>query len=180
MRWTRSTRPRKRCWSARSARTYGTDLRGKTLAVWGLAFKPRTDDIREAPALTLIDALLADGVRLQVHDPEAMANVRAICGDKLTYCNRPYDALKDADGLVIVTEWQEFRHPDFAVIRQHLRQPVIFDGRNLYDPKQLDRDGVHILRDRAVNASFGFSKEFPRYRKPGARLAASAEGRARG
>jgi UDPglucose 6-dehydrogenase len=113
---------------------YGDGLRGKTLAVWGLAFKPRTDDIREAPALALIDALLAEGVRLRVHDPEAMANVRAIYGDKLVYCDRPYGALEGAHGLAIVTEWQEFRNPDFEVMRRLLQERVVFDGRNLYEP----------------------------------------------
>ncbi len=115
-------------------RHYGDGLRGKTLAVWGLAFKPRTDDIREAPALALIDALLAEGVRLRVHDPEAMPNVRAIYGDKLAYCDRPYGALEGAHGLAIVTEWQEFRNPDFEVMRRLLQERVIFDGRNLYEP----------------------------------------------
>jgi UDPglucose 6-dehydrogenase len=116
---------------------YGPALRGKTLALWGLAFKPRTDDIREAPSLALIDALLAEGVRLQVHDPEAAANVRALYGDRLTYSPIPYDALQEADGLAIVTEWQEFRHPDFSQMRTLLREPVIFDGRNLYEPAQM-------------------------------------------
>jgi len=116
---------------------YGESLKEKTLAVWGLAFKPRTDDIREAPALVLLDALLADGVKLRVHDPEALPNVRAIYGDRLVYCDRPYGALEGADGLAIVTEWQEFRNPDFEVMRRLLRQPVIFDGRNLYDPQAL-------------------------------------------
>jgi UDPglucose 6-dehydrogenase len=118
-------------------RHYGSALKEKTLAVWGLAFKPRTDDVREAPALTLIDALLAEGVKLRVHDPEAMANVRAVYGDRLIYCDRPYGTLEGADGLAIVTEWQEFRHPDFEVMRRLLRAPVIFDGRNLYEPKTL-------------------------------------------
>src|SRR5438132_3737523 len=115
---------------------YGSALREKTLAVWGLAFKPRTDDIREAPALVLIDALLAEGVTLRVHDPEAMANVRAIYGDRLVYCDRPYGALEGADGLAIVTEWQEFRNPDFELMRRLLAEPVIFDGRNLYSSTQ--------------------------------------------
>jgi UDPglucose 6-dehydrogenase len=114
---------------------YGEALRDKTLALWGLAFKPRTDDIREAPALTLIDALIAEGASLRVHDPEAMANTRAIYGDRLVYCDRPYGAIEGADGLAIVTEWPEFRHPDFEVMRRLMRQPVIFDGRNLYDRK---------------------------------------------
>jgi UDPglucose 6-dehydrogenase len=120
---------------------YGSELKDKTVAIWGLAFKPRTDDIREAPALVLIDALLAEGSAVRVHDPEALANVRAIYGDHLVYCDRPYGALEGADGLAIVTEWQEFRHPDFEVMRRLMRQPVIFDGRNLYEPKTLTGQG---------------------------------------
>jgi UDPglucose 6-dehydrogenase len=122
-------------------RHYGSSLKEKTLAIWGLAFKPRTDDIREAPALTLIDTLLAEGVKVRVHDPEAMPNVRALYGDKLLYCDRPYGTLEGADGLAIVTEWQEFRRPDFEVMRRLLRDPVIFDGRNLYEPKTLAEYG---------------------------------------
>jgi UDPglucose 6-dehydrogenase len=113
------------------------EARGKTVALWGLAFKPRTDDIREAPALVVIDALLAAGVSLRVHDPEALANVRAIYGDRLTYCDRPYGALEQADALAIATEWNEFRNPDFEVMLRLLRHPVIFDGRNLYDPARM-------------------------------------------
>jgi UDPglucose 6-dehydrogenase len=131
----------KRVLYAKIHRHFKGDLRGKTLAVWGLAFKPKTDDIREAPALSLLDALLADGVRVQVHDPEAMANVRALYGDRLIYRERPYPTLEDADGLAIVTEWQEFRRPDFARMRQMMRQPVIFDGRNLYEPEQMAKLG---------------------------------------
>jgi UDPglucose 6-dehydrogenase len=130
---------------------YGEKLAGKTLAVWGLAFKPRTDDIREAPALTLLDALLAAGAACRVHDPEAMPNVRATYGDKLTYSDRPYGAVEGADGLVIVTEWQEFRNPDFEVIKRLLKEKVIFDGRNLYEPKQMAGYGFTyyaIGRDR--------------------------------
>jgi UDPglucose 6-dehydrogenase len=130
---------------------YGDKLAGKTLAVWGLAFKPRTDDIREAPALTLLDALLAAGAACRVHDPEAMPNVRATYGDKLTYSDRPYGAVEGADGLVIVTEWQEFRNPDFEVIKRLLKEKVIFDGRNLYEPKQMAGYGFTyyaIGRDR--------------------------------
>jgi UDPglucose 6-dehydrogenase len=114
---------------------YGDGLKGKTLAVWGLAFKPRTDDIREAPSLVFVDAMLEAGVRLRVHDPEALTNVKALYGDKLVYCDRPYGALEGAHGLVIVTEWQEFRNPDFEVMRRIMAERVIFDGRNLYDPK---------------------------------------------
>jgi UDPglucose 6-dehydrogenase len=113
-------------------RHFGESLPGKTLAVWGLAFKPRTDDIREAPALVLIDEMLTKGVRLRVHDPEAMDNVRAIYGDKLVYCDRPYGALEQADGLAIVTEWKEFQNPDFELMRRLMAGHVIFDGRNIY------------------------------------------------
>jgi UDPglucose 6-dehydrogenase len=133
-------------------RHYGDALRGKTLAVWGLSFKPRTDDIREAPALVLIDFLLAEGVKVRAHDPEAMANVKALYGDKIAYCDRPYGALEGADGLVIVTEWQEFRNPDFEVMRRLMKEKVIFDGRNLYEPK--------------VPAGFGFTY-YSIGRKPG-------------
>jgi UDPglucose 6-dehydrogenase len=114
---------------------YGPALKDKTLAVWGLAFKPRTDDVREAPALVLVDALLKEGVRLRVHDPEAIANVKALYGERLVYCDKPYGAVEGADGLVIVTEWQEFRNPNFDVMRHLMAEKVIFDGRNLYEPK---------------------------------------------
>jgi UDPglucose 6-dehydrogenase len=120
---------------------FGSALKDKTLAVWGLAFKPRTDDIREAPALTLLDALLAEGVKLRVHDPEALANVRMMYGEKLVYSDRPYGALEGADGLAIVTEWQEFRNPDFEVMRRLMREHVIFDGRNLFEPKSMHGHG---------------------------------------
>jgi UDPglucose 6-dehydrogenase len=129
---------------------YGSELKDKTLAIWGLAFKPRTDDVREAPALVLIDALLAEGVAVRVHDPEALNNVRAIYGARLAYCDRPYGALEGADGLAVVTEWQEFRHPDFEVMRRLLKQPVIFDGRNIYEPKTLANHGfIHYSLGRA-------------------------------
>ena len=117
------------------------DLAGKTVAVWGLAFKPRTDDIREAPALVLIDKLLAAGAKVRVHDPEAVANVREIYGDKIVYSDRPYGALEGADALVLVTEWPEFRTPDFEVMKRLLTSPVIFDGRNIYDEKAMATAG---------------------------------------
>jgi UDPglucose 6-dehydrogenase len=113
--------------------THFGDVNGKTIAVWGLAFKPRTDDIREAPALVLIDRMLELGAKVQVHDPEANANVKEIYGDKLTYFERPMEALDNADALAIMTEWSEFRTPDFADMKKRLRGHVIFDGRNLYD-----------------------------------------------
>jgi UDPglucose 6-dehydrogenase len=120
---------------------FGRALRDKTIAIWGLAFKPRTDDIREAPALVLIDSLLEAGAQLRVHDPEALGNVRALYGDKLTYCDRPYGALEQADALVIATEWNEFRNPDFEVMYRLLRQPVVFDGRNVFDPARMSALG---------------------------------------
>jgi UDPglucose 6-dehydrogenase len=116
-------------------------LKGLTIAIWGIAFKPRTDDIREAPALVLIDALLSEGATVRVHDPEALVNTRSKYGDKLVYCDRPYGALEGADGLAVVTEWQEFRQPDFELMRRLLKQPIIFDGRNIYEPKTLAQHG---------------------------------------
>ncbi|WP_152052286.1 UDP-glucose dehydrogenase family protein [Tautonia marina] len=120
----------------------GTEgLKGKTIAVWGLAFKPKTDDIREAPALVLIDAMLAAGASVRAHDPEAMPNVKEIYGDRVTFCDRPYDCLNQADALAIVTEWNEFRNPDFEIMRRLLRTPVVFDGRNLYEPDRMIEQG---------------------------------------
>jgi UDPglucose 6-dehydrogenase len=119
----------------------GSDLSRSTIAVWGLAFKPRTDDVREAPSLTLIHHLLESGARLRVHDPQALENVRRIFGDRLTYCARPYEALEGADALAIVTEWQEFRQPDWQLMRRLLRRLIIVDGRNLYDPQRMARLG---------------------------------------
>ena len=116
-------------------------LAGRTVAVWGLAFKPRTDDIREAPALVLIDRLLAAGAKVQVHDPEAMENVRKLYGDKLIYAEQPYGAIEGADALAIMTEWKEFLQPDFAHMRLLMKSSVIFDGRNLYSPEQMRSAG---------------------------------------
>lgn len=113
------------------------DLSNKAIAIWGLAFKPGTDDIRDAPSLVLIERLLKLGVKLRVHDPVAMDNVRKIFGEKLVYCDRRDDALVGADALAIVTEWKHFVHPDFEEMKQLMRQPVIFDGRNLYDPRRM-------------------------------------------
>ncbi len=120
-------------------------LAGKTIAVWGLSFKPRTDDIREAPSLVLINALLDERVTVRVHDPVAMDNVRRKYGDRLTYCQTSYEALDGADALAIVTEWNEFRNPDFDEMKRRLRQPVIFDGRNLYDPAKMARLGFQYF-----------------------------------
>jgi UDPglucose 6-dehydrogenase len=118
-------------------RHFEGNLEGKRIAVWGLSFKPRTDDIREAPALVLIDRLLAAGAIVQAHDPVAQDNVRAIYGDKIKYCLHHYDTLDGADALAIVTEWNEFRNPDFTYLKHKMKQPVIFDGRNLYEPKRM-------------------------------------------
>ncbi len=122
---------------------FGSDLKGKTVAVWGLAFKPKTDDIREAPALVLIDSLLAAGAKVQVHDPVAMENVRAKYDDKISYCNHHYDAIENADCLAVVTEWNEFRSPDFDYLKYKMKAPVVFDGRNLYDPAKLRKRGFY-------------------------------------
>jgi UDPglucose 6-dehydrogenase len=116
---------------------FAGQLKDKTVAVWGMAFKPRTDDVREAPAMVLIDGRVKAGAQVRVHDPEALGNVRALYGEQLAYCDRPYGALEQADALAVVTEWNEFRNPDFEVMRRLMRQPVIFDGRNVYDPSRM-------------------------------------------
>ena len=120
-------------------RHYGGDLAGKTIALWGLAFKPNTDDMREAPSRTLMEALWAVGAKVRAHDPEAMEEARRIYGERseLVLCESPEAALEGADALAVVTEWNLFRSPDFETVRRALRDPVIFDGRNLYDPAQL-------------------------------------------
>jgi UDPglucose 6-dehydrogenase len=122
-------------------RHFGGRLAGLTIAVWGLAFKPGTDDIREAPALALIDRLLHLGATLRVHDPQAMAHVRRQYGDRLVYCDHQDDALHGADALCILTEWKHFVHPDFQQMRRLMRQAVIFDGRNLYHPRRVQEAG---------------------------------------
>ncbi len=114
---------------------FGASLAGRCFAIWGLAFKPRTDDMREAPSLAVVEDLLQAGARVQAHDPEALANARRIFGDRVSYHKSNYEALAGADALIILTEWNEFRHPNFPRIRTALKQPVIFDGRNLYDPE---------------------------------------------
>jgi UDPglucose 6-dehydrogenase len=122
---------------------YGNDLSGRCFAIWGLAFKPETDDIREAPALELIDELIAAGAQIRVFDPEAINNVRAIMGDKLHYAEDQYDALQNAEALIIVTEWSEFRNPDFDRISQLLKYPVIFDGRNVFSLEKMEEKGFY-------------------------------------
>jgi UDPglucose 6-dehydrogenase len=119
----------------------GGDVRGRKIAVWGLSFKPRTDDCRESPALALVDAMLADGASVAAHDPEAMEVVRAEYGARITLVNDAYEALKDADALVLVTEWREYQSPDFERIKALLKQPVLIDGRNIWSTYQLGRQG---------------------------------------
>ena len=119
------------------------DLKEKHFALWGLAFKPNTDDVREAPAFYIIDALLLEGATVAVFDPEAMANTKNIFGDKIVYATNQYEALKNADALIIATEWNEFRTPDFEKIISELNNKAIFDGRNLFDPAQMEKSGFH-------------------------------------
>lgn len=114
-------------------RNHFGDLKGKTIAFWGLSFKPHTDDIREAPALYNIEELLAEGVIIRAHDPEAMDNVKLVMGDRITYHPTPYAAAKGADAIFIATEWPEFRAPDFGKLADVMKSKTIFDGRNLYD-----------------------------------------------
>lgn len=120
---------------------YGGDVAGKRFAVWGLAFKPRTDDIREAPALTLLNYLIDKGATIQVHDPEAMQHIRDIYGNKLIYCESAMDALNGANALAINTEWKVYHNPDFDEMRTRMNEYVIFDGRNLYEPERMQRHG---------------------------------------
>jgi len=119
----------------------GDDIRGARVAVWGLAFKPQTDDMREAPALTLIDDVLAAGATVTAHDPAAMHEAKRRIGDKINYAESNYEALAGADALVVVTDWNEYRHPDFARIKSTLRRPVLVDGRNLYDATKMQSLG---------------------------------------
>jgi UDPglucose 6-dehydrogenase len=123
---------------------YGEDgLKGKRFALWGLAFKPETDDIREAPALYIIDELLAAGASVIAYDPEGMPNVKKLLGDKIEYAADRYSALDGADALLIVTEWPVFRTPDFDFMKEKLNAPVIFDGRNLYDLDRMKDHGFY-------------------------------------
>ena len=124
---------------------FNNKLAGKKIAIWGLAFKPNTDDIREAPALYMIKELLAAGATVSTFDPEAMKNAKQLLGNTITFADSQYDTLKDADALVIATEWSEFRTPDFDKITSMLKNKAIFDGRNLFDLKQLENLGYHYV-----------------------------------
>lgn len=134
---------------------FNDDLKGKTIAIWGLAFKPHTDDIREAPALYNIKSLRRAGAKVVVFDPEAMDNIRKEIGRKVKYAKSMYEALEDADALMIMTEWPEFRSPDFDKIGKALKNKVIFDGRNLYDLDNMEEKGFtyHSIGRRAISQS---------------------------
>ena len=120
---------------------FGPDLSGRTLAVWGLSFKPRTDDMRDAPSITVVESLLQAGAQIRAYDPEAEEEAKKIFRDRIRYERRNYDALKGADALLVVTEWNEFRRPNFVYMKELMKNPVIFDGRDIYEPAELRRLG---------------------------------------
>ncbi len=124
---------------------FNNNLKGKNIAVWGLAFKPETDDIREAPSLYMIDALLEAGCNITAFDPEAMPNVKRKLGDKIKLASNMYDTIKNADALIIATEWSIFRTPDFSKMKRVMASPIIFDGRNLYDVKDVENEGFKYV-----------------------------------
>jgi UDPglucose 6-dehydrogenase len=117
--------------------TLNGEMSGARIAVWGLAFKPNTDDMRESPSLSLIDSVLAAGGKIVAHDPAAMEEAHRRLGDTIEYAETNYDALSGADALVIVTDWNEYRHPDFRRMKEALKRPIVIDGRNLYAPEKL-------------------------------------------
>jgi UDPglucose 6-dehydrogenase len=120
---------------------FGPDLSGKTIGIWGLSFKPRTDDVREAPSLTVIEWLLEHGARVVAYDPVAMETAREHLGERITYAANAMDVLSGADALIICTEWSEFRMPDFAAARAEMITPVVFDGRNIFEPEAMAAQG---------------------------------------
>ena len=125
---------------------FGLDLSGLTCAVWGLAFKPKTNDMREAPAITIINELLLKGAKIKAFDPKAMPLAQTIFGNKIEYCNNSYDAIDNADCLLLLTEWNEFRRPDFEKILELMNKPIIFDGRNQYDKYRLQEKGIEYYQ----------------------------------
>jgi UDPglucose 6-dehydrogenase len=133
---------------------FGVDLHGRCFALWGLSFKPNTDDMREAPSRAIVEGLWALGARVQAFDPNAMAECRRIYGDRtdLTLCQSAYLALVGADALIVATEWKDFAAPDFEVIRETLKHPVIFDGRNVYDPAVAARHDLELVGVGRTNA----------------------------
>ncbi|HNW53465.1 MAG TPA: UDP binding domain-containing protein, partial [Bacteroidales bacterium] len=120
---------------------FNGDLKGKTIALWGLSFKPQTDDMREAPALVLIRKFLEAGAKVKAYDPVAMHEAQRILGDTIEYSQDQYEALIDADCLVLVTEWPEFKFPNFNIVRKLLKEPVVLDGRNIYELAEMKRKG---------------------------------------
>jgi len=120
---------------------FGRELKNKKIAIWGLSFKPKTDDMREAPSIVIINELLKLGAKISAFDPVAVPNAKKIFGDKVKFAKNQYEALKNADALVLITEWQEFREPDFNYIKTLMRTPVVFDGRNIYNPEKLKKLG---------------------------------------
>ena len=124
---------------------YGQNLSGKTFAIWGLSFKPKTDDMREAPSITIINALLEKGAKINAYDPKAKNTAKKIFKNKIHYAKNSYDAIKDADTLLVLTEWNEFRRPDFEKIKSLIKTPVIFDGRNIYNPEKLKSFGIEYF-----------------------------------
>lgn len=127
----------KRLLGAKIRRHFDDRLTGRAVAIWGLAFKPQTDDIRESPAITLLEDLLEAGATVRAHDPQAMENIRALFGNRVTLCETMYDAVVDADALAVVTEWHEYRRPDFQRIKRLMRNASLFDGRNIWDPDEI-------------------------------------------
>ena len=124
---------------------YGDDLNGKTFGIWGLSFKPKTNDMREAPSITVIEKLLSLGAKVNVYDPKAMETAKNIFGDRINYSQKSYDALKGADAMLLMTEWNEFRRPDFERIKELLKEPVIFDGRNQYNKERMKQMGFEYI-----------------------------------
>ena len=131
----------KRALPAKVKAHFGADLKGRVVAVWGLSFKPRTDDMRDAPAITVIESLLEAGAQVQAYDPRAMSEARKIFADRIVYARSSYEAVRGADALLIITEWNEFRSPNLQRLKEALKNPVIFDGRNLFDPSELKKLG---------------------------------------
>lgn len=126
---------------AKLKRHFAGKLKGKTVAIWGIAFKPQTDDIREAPSMVIISSLLKEGVTIKAHDPVAMPHAKKVFGARVQFCKTAYAALNNADALIVVTEWNEFRKPDMLYMKSIMKTPVMFDGRNIYDPKEVQDAG---------------------------------------
>jgi UDPglucose 6-dehydrogenase len=131
----------KRALIEKAVKHFGGTLAGKHFAVWGLAFKPKTDDMREAPSIEVIEALLGKGATLRCHDPVAEAIAERHFGDRILYAETPYDCVEGADGLFVVTEWNQFRKPDLTRLREAMRTPVVFDGRNIFEPQAMREMG---------------------------------------